>query len=282
MNDEVIGKNKRNRSAAYPAIDIQEAQQHLSTLHRNLGAGPYDRLNAAKVLGYKGVTGASASRIAALVHYGMLQRVAGGGYAETELAKKILNHLDDAELAECLIVAFLSPALFASLYKDFKDKALPQKLDVILVRNYRITEQAARDVARIFRQSAERVGLLSNGFMSSRQTDTQENIELDGLTPVASLGQPYEAETVHNVSPAFTQPVPRPAPEKMLAFDTSMFTIPIAHGVEIRVPVDMTSDVARGLLVKTVDDLEKLLNEKYGTSIISGLGQHDEKAEAES
>src|SRR5258707_586923 len=139
-----MDKMKKNRSAAYPSIALQEAVDQLRRLHVELGKGPYDRTMAAKSLGYRGVSGASASKIAALVHYGLISRV-GGGYQETELGTSLALPLDRAEETGTLRAAFNSPALFVKLMDDFGGRALPVKLDIILTRQYKITEQASAD-----------------------------------------------------------------------------------------------------------------------------------------
>lgn len=162
--DSTKDKAKKNRSAAYPSTGLAEAVEQLKMIHNDLGKGPFDRDSAAKSIGYNGVSGASASKIAALVHYGLIQRV-GSGYIETDLGTSIVLSFDQEEESRALLEAFKSPTLFSKLLSDFGGKALPAKLEVILVRQYRITEQASKDAAKAFRESAEFVGVLKNGFL---------------------------------------------------------------------------------------------------------------------
>jgi len=179
--DDNKDKSKRNRSAAYPSSSLAEAVDHLKLIHNDLGKGPYDRDSAAKSIGYNGVSGASASKIAALVHYGLIQRV-GSGYIETELGTSIALSIDQDEESKALLEAFKSPTLFSKLLSDFSGKALPAKLEIILVRQYRITEQASKDAAKAFRESAEFVGVLKNGFLTS-EAETEGTMDSTGSTP---------------------------------------------------------------------------------------------------
>lgn len=162
---------KRERSAAYPAFELEQMVCDIANLTQKLGKGPFSRDSAAKALGYSGISGVSSSRIAACVHFGLLERT-GGAYCLSELAQKIVYSENDAEKKRAIIDAVQSPALYSKLLSEFNGQALPQMLDNILVRRYGISNNAANNAAKIFRASIEYAGVLENGIVSLNRAES--------------------------------------------------------------------------------------------------------------
>ena len=67
-------KSTRNRSASYPAIDLQEAILYIEKIKKALSTAPFNRTTGAKAMGCTGATAASATKMAALAYFGLLQR----------------------------------------------------------------------------------------------------------------------------------------------------------------------------------------------------------------
>lgn len=257
-------KAKKNRSAAYPSTTLSDAIEQLKQIHSDLGKGPYDRESAAKSLGYTGVSGASSSKIAALVHYGLIQRT-GGGYIETDLGTSIALPVDRMEESKALLEAFKSPALFAKLLTDFTGKSLPSKLDVILTRQYRITEQASKDVARVFKESAEFVGVLKNGFLGTEteyqdahtpsDARLQENTSNQGQTPNIS------SSATHNPS--------------------NDILVEVGPGLKVVFSQELMLQVATGKFSKGIGQLSEDLSELNKQSHSDYKAGDDEKVESQ-
>ena len=72
--DEGKVKDKRERSTSYPSISLERAINFVEKMRKTVGPGPYDRQIALEGLGYAGVSGASASKIASLIHFGLLEK----------------------------------------------------------------------------------------------------------------------------------------------------------------------------------------------------------------
>jgi hypothetical protein len=166
MAGENTAKRTVNRSAAYPGVTLEQAIDAAKTLRSNLGNGPYSRESAAKALGYSGVTGTSSTKIAGCVHFGLLNRV-GNTYKQSDLATAIFNPRSEQEKSGAIKESFRNPVLYEKLSAEYDGKALPIMLDNVLVRLYGIQERAASDAASIFKKSAEYAGILSNGIMTS-------------------------------------------------------------------------------------------------------------------
>lgn len=165
MAEEAKTKRTVNRSAAYPAISLEEAVEATKLLRDNLGAGPYSRESAAQALGYASVSGASSGKIAACVHFGLLNRD-GNVYRQSDLAQKLFVFFSEEEKQATLRIAVGKPALYAKLIATYSGSALPNMLSSILIRNFNITERVAKVAAADFIKSAEYAGILKNGVIS--------------------------------------------------------------------------------------------------------------------
>lgn len=85
MKENISINTTKQRSAAYPVINLESAINRLILLNQSLGKGPYSRTDAAKGMGYSGLSGASSRTVAALVQYGLLDR-SGNTYSLSELS----------------------------------------------------------------------------------------------------------------------------------------------------------------------------------------------------
>ncbi len=164
----------KERSISYPSLTLEEAINKNNALIKNASKGPYLREDAARGMGYSALSGTAARAVAALVHYGLLERV-GDKYNQTALSAKIRNPIGTEEEAKALEEALRSPKLFASLLDEFGGQEIPQQMDRILSRRG-VNENVAKDVVRIFKASAEYGGLLKNGVLLKNANDTSIGI----------------------------------------------------------------------------------------------------------
>lgn len=186
-------KNKRivDRSSAYPSISLDIAISELDKLNDALGAGPYNRESIAQAIGYKSLSGVSIRKVAALVHYGFLERT-GSVYKLSELAKSIVFHTSETDKQNAIKIAAKSPKLYMALLEKFTGASLPSLLPNILIRDFKINKKVANSVAEDFKISMEFAGFLINGVIDeniaspsgfevspdkSRRENTQEYIK---------------------------------------------------------------------------------------------------------
>lgn len=161
MRDEQ--KKKRERSVAYPSFSLNEAIEYSDQLRKALGKGPYSRDEAAIALGYKGVSGISATKISTMVHFGLLNRN-GNTYSQSELAERINHPLSDEDRNNAVNEAIQIPKLYKDLLAQFSGQALPTQLGNILIRKG-ISAKISDSVAENFRNSLEFSGSLKNGVV---------------------------------------------------------------------------------------------------------------------
>lgn len=162
--ENLPAKRKVERSAAYPSLDLEEAVRRAQSLYDGLGSGPYTREIAAKAIGYAGLNGVSARAIAALTHYGLLDRD-GNVYHPSELLIRILHPRDEVDKSNAVKEAIIKPKLFNALIQRYGSAALPSLLENILVLDYHINNNVAKDVVKTFKKSIEFVGILKNGVL---------------------------------------------------------------------------------------------------------------------
>src|SRR3989344_5274936 len=166
-------KTKRDRSTAYPAIPLGEAIEYSKKLIAAYPKSQFDRASAATSMGYATLSGASAPKVAALAHYGLLDRK-GNAYKNSDLAERILHYSTEEEKAEAILEAVKHPKLFESLIGEYSGRAIPPTLNNILVRQYKISLKVADTVVQIFKDSLEFAGLYSNGIVSESASQNTE------------------------------------------------------------------------------------------------------------
>ena len=157
-------KQKKGRSASYPSCNLREAVEAIDKIKKGLGNSPFNRDNGAKALGYGGVNGASASKIGALVHFGLLERV-GGAYKVSTLAERIVLPKSDEDKQLAIVEAAKIPKLYSSLFDIYQNSSLPAMLSNILVHDHRIEPSVSKKAANDFTESMEYAGLLKNGVL---------------------------------------------------------------------------------------------------------------------
>lgn len=107
------------RSPNYPDIDIQQAIDLIGKLYTANRTFPMDRDVAAKEMGYSGLTGPSAKKIASLIQYGLLDKHAKNEVKVSRVAEAILHPDDQTQKEENLQVSAYMPSLFADLRERF-------------------------------------------------------------------------------------------------------------------------------------------------------------------
>jgi len=194
---------KKERSRAYPVMPLAEALVRIASINENLGIkGQYNRETIATGMGYNGLNGASARSVAALTHYGFLDRDKDL-YSLSNLAQKYLMPIEDDDSASAKRSAALAPALFSEIYEAFKGQVIPKQFVNRLVQEFGIQQKAAPEVERIFKETMKTAGILqdnnilstgTNVALQSVKQETQDEPTLTG--PNTNLTQPQPSAPV--------------------------------------------------------------------------------------
>ena len=138
----------------------------------NLGIqGKFNRETIATGMGYNGLNGASARVVAALTHYGFLDREKDL-YTLSGLAKKYLMPVEDSDASDAMYTAALSPTLFSEIYNAFKGQVIPKQFGNRLVHEFGIQQKAAPEVERIFKETMETAGILKDNNTLSQNAQS--------------------------------------------------------------------------------------------------------------
>lgn len=223
MSDEKTkAKQTKDRSVAYPGVPLNEAIDFTAKLRDALGKGPYSRDEAAKALGHSKLTGPAARKVAALVHYGLLER-SGNTYSQSQLSQDILKPVSDELKNAAIKRAALRPKLFQKLCQKFGGQALPSMLQNILMREG-VSEGAADEVVRIFTETMKFAELLVNGVLARPVIEDEE----DGATEIAPSTRSVQAPTRTTGSAH--------APITKVAGSTDDFVFEFAGGIRLMIP----------------------------------------------
>ncbi len=171
VNNQTQVQKKRERSTSYPGLTLENAIVAVRQLKVGLGKGPYSREAIAKALGHSKLTGPAARKVAALGHYGLLQKD-GSAYNLSDITLDILNPISENQKNVALIGAALKPRLFEKLFEQYKGQSLPTMLYSILIREG-VSEVATKEVVSIFTTTFEFVGLLKNGVLRAKVQDLE-------------------------------------------------------------------------------------------------------------
>lgn len=159
---EAIDRSPRERSRAYPGANLENCVAYLLEIKRNLGKGAHDRDSLATALGFDTVTGAVNQKVAALVHFGLLQRNSGG-YELSPSSARITDPVNDQERKKELRQAFSRPTLYRDLLSKFGPEGqIPAQLATHLHRFHGITDAASTAAADIFLESGLFAGVLDD------------------------------------------------------------------------------------------------------------------------
>lgn len=241
-NQNITSKKLINRSSAYPAISLDEAIELAGTLRRQLGKGPYDRGSAAKAIGYSGVNGASAKKIAALSHFGLLTR-SGNTYSQSVLADSILLSTSEQEKRNSIAQASKTPKLYKSLIEKYNGLGLPVLLENIIVREYKISEKVANQVAKDFKKSIEFSGLLQNGVVV-KDIGEGENFSQE------TISEDYKDR--------------RKESDKGSGSEKNNYPVDLPSGITITFPVEVSYEVVTGEFGEQIKQLESKAQEILG------------------
>ena len=158
-------KDKEERGPKTPGVSLGAAVNLLRQVKDGVGFGKAARENVVRAMGYGSLNGRSNRALAALVHFGLLERAGGSAVEISALGKQVLLPRDEAETSKALADAAMRPALYKKLFARFQGGGLPTLLPNILVREFGVIPSSSEEVAKIFRETVTDAGLLRNGVL---------------------------------------------------------------------------------------------------------------------
>jgi len=166
---------KKSRSPRAPQISLQEALVKVGAVYEKEHTHKANREVIAKDMGYRGLSGSSATVLASLRQYGLLEG-SGDSMRVTENATVILElPAGDPDRAAAIQRVALAPPLFAELNDKFGSK-LPsdENLRLYLVKKG-FNRDTANTLIRTYRETLSLVKDETQGY------DGEENTDLLGI-----------------------------------------------------------------------------------------------------
>lgn len=235
----------KNRSRAYPSLDLREA---IDVLLRLVGIHDFregDRDSIARVLGHaSGLSGVAGRKVASLVHYGLMER-REALYRLTALSRHICNAVSEESLRSATRRAFLTPPLFRELVETYRPTGSIPRYFAETLPNLGVTEAAKHEVARIFMASGEYAGILA--------ADGVFLDEKSGAPLVSEATPKQEATPAQEVPPALLMQAQPMAPDPSI--QTFQFLLTDRKRAELKLPAGLNEDDI-ALLKKQIEFLE--------------------------
>lgn len=138
------------RSPSYPSSSLSEAIGQARKIEAQYRLSPIDRVDAAKLIGYSGLSGPAAQALSALAHYGLVERAGKGEMRVTSLAQAILHPNSDDEKRKSLWRAAFEPALFRELQERWPNIVPPEDGIVTYLNRQGFNQTATKPVARAY------------------------------------------------------------------------------------------------------------------------------------
>jgi len=126
----------RTNSPPHPGMSLAKAIEAAAKIFEADRRNPVDRDVAARHIGYAGKSGASDKALAALAHFGLVEKVGKGSLRVSQLAMDILHPDPSAPLGKprSLLEAGMKPEIYKELRAQFPDSVSEGTLRSYLVR----------------------------------------------------------------------------------------------------------------------------------------------------
>lgn len=188
----------RSRSPSYPSTPLPEAIDMIKKIHQQERTNAINREVAAKALGYSGISGRSATVLANLAQYGLLERVGKSEIRVSARAVEILYPDDEKSRRTALWEAAQEPELFQKIFQRFTDgHPSRNSLEAFLIKEG-FTDAAIPSAIRAFQETfswvENAIGSESHRATSVEPVDSQSNQQVERSKPmgtaqhVSSLG----------------------------------------------------------------------------------------------
>lgn len=172
----------KGRSRAYPTISLESIVDFISKIREERAYNEFTRQEFAVSQGLKQPSGAMNSSFSAAVQYGLLDSQRDKTKL-TDLARRILDPVDDETKDAALKEAFSTPDLHRELLEKYSGHKLPKALGNVLLASFGIHAKVKDSCANLFLKSARYAQMLdADGILLSQDpaiNDASEDVEYE-------------------------------------------------------------------------------------------------------
>lgn len=198
----------RLRSPNFPAIPLGQAIDFTEKIFSRDRINAIEKTDAAKHMGYSGLTGRTLKLLGALSQYGLLDKVSKGKVRVSKTAVSILHGIGEGERHQALAIAGRSPALFQRIRNAFEEEPSERSITSFLMQEG-FTDSAIAPVLKSYRET--NVFLAKEGVTESYGDGVEEGPESESFEEHEERPMP-EAHTADRSS--FRAPPPAPPPNE--------------------------------------------------------------------
>jgi len=166
--DTKPGAPRRQSAMATPYYNLPQSIEVARVIHQRAG-GQCDRAQLSAMLGYTGVkNGSFLTRVTSAKLFGLIEQKDEQvpTLSVTELGKRIVAPVTDADVERAKVDAFLRVALFKRVYEEYRNGAeLPPKAGLrnLFISTYEILPDRAGPAVDVLLESAAEAGFFKVG-----------------------------------------------------------------------------------------------------------------------
>lgn len=144
---------ERVKSPTYPSLSLPRCLELAEKVRRSALKGHIDTRTAVELMGFKSVSGPASSALSAVKRFGLLEG-RDQKIRVTNLARRILQPLDETEKAEAIREAASRPELYAHILRRFGgDPPSDSVIVSYIMRTFDFTQTGADTFVRAFRET---------------------------------------------------------------------------------------------------------------------------------
>lgn len=141
------------RSPSYPSLSLSDAIAQVRKIEGLYRLSPVDRVAAAKLIGYAGLSGPANQALASLAQYGLVERAGKGEIRVTERGRAILHPNSEEEKRQGLRTAAFDPSLFRELHERWPNMMPPEDGVLTYLNRQGFNQSAIRPAAKAYLQT---------------------------------------------------------------------------------------------------------------------------------
>jgi len=265
--------SRRERSARYPSVPLQEAIAFCRQIDE-LGIDGLGATQIATAMGYRNVkTNTFSGRLSSARQFQLIA-LNDQNYSLTELALRIIHPIEPAEVPQLQRQACLAPHLYAELIRHYAGKRLPEAeiLGNLLMHKYQITASAKAAAAEAFLESLRFVGLMNDQRLVETGTASPDpsfgliDSRFSGapVAPIPARSLPETEPAAKSSAGAGTafrgQATAKPRPENEVRLDLTLWDTDQGKRIRLRAPSTVTRSSMNRFLeslrlaVRVIDD----------------------------
>lgn len=206
----------RIRSPGYPSFSLEETIEFAKKIHAADRQHPVDRENAARHMGFSGLSGASDRALSALMHYGFSEKVQKGELRITDLALEIIHPHSVEERRAALHKAGFMPELFAELRERYPEAPPSREILASYLSRSGFASTAINPATKAY---------LETCYFLQRERAYESDVDASASppepAPVSEREEPMQSAPAPMSAAHLTTPVSAPLPTSFVATPSS-------------------------------------------------------------